>query len=294
MTSSATQFMADGAPFTLEEVEAHPPEYSDDALALAFSSRHHDQLLYVPAWASWLRWDGTRWAKDDTLAVFSLARELCRAKAVDALLTEVKERTRLARGLTSASTVAAVERLARSDHRHARPPEAFDSDPRALNTPNGVIDLRTGLMRPHRRSDLVTKVTAVAPAGTCRRWIRFLLEITYGNRDLVRYLQRLIGYTLTGVISEHCFAFLWGPGGNGKSVLLSTVAAMLGDYATTSMADVFTVTHTDHHPTHLANLRGARMVVVAETEEGRPWAEARIKSLTGGDRITARVTRRPV
>ena len=108
---------------------------------------------------------------------------------------------------------------------------------------------------------------------------------------MVRYLQRFIGYTLTGVIDEHAFAFLCGPGGNGKSVLLATVAAMLGDYATTAMQDVFTVGRSDQHPTHLASLRGARMVLVTETEEGRAWAESRIKSLTGGDRISARVMR---
>jgi len=108
---------------------------------------------------------------------------------------------------------------------------------------------------------------------------------------MVRYLQRFIGYTLTGVIDEHAFAFLYGPGGNGKSVLLATVAAMLGDYATTAMQDVFTVGRHEQHPTHLASLRGARMVLVTETEQGKAWAESRIKSLTGGDRISARVMR---
>ena len=268
------------------------PAYSDDALALAFSGRHNGQLVFVPAWSSWLRWDGCRWLRDDTLRVFDLIRALCRDEAARAEAEE-KDGVAIAKSLTSASTIAAVERLARSDSRHARRAEDFDADPWALNTLAGVIDLKTGALRLHRRDDLFTKCTTVAPEPTMRprRWIRFLLEITQGDRAMVRYLQRFIGYTLTGVIQEHAFAFLCGPGGNGKSVLLATIAAVLGDYATTAMSDVFTIGRNDQHPTHLASLRGARLVAVTETEEGKAWAESRIKSLTGGDKISARVMR---
>jgi putative DNA primase/helicase len=196
-----------------------------------------------------------------------------------------------ARSLTSASTIAAVERLARGDRRHARSPDAFDVDPWLLNTKGGVVDLRDGQIRPNRPDDLFTKCTSVAPGGRCKQWLKFLMEITRGNRKQIRYLQRLIGYTLTGIVREHVFAFLHGPGGNGKSVLLSIIAEMLGDYAITAMEDVFVLGRTEQHPTHQAALRGARMVVVTETEEGRPWAESRIKALTGGDRSSARIMR---
>jgi putative DNA primase/helicase len=266
-----------------------PPAFSDDALALAFSARHDGQLLYVPAWGHWLRWDGGRWARDDTLSVFDLCRHVCREAAAEAKRLESGKH--IARKVASAPTVAAVERLARSDRRHVRASDDFDADPWELNTPGGVVDLRSGKMRPHRRDDLFTKVTGVQPEGKCPRWLRFLLQITQGDKALVRYLQRFIGYTLTGITSEQAFVFLWGPGGNGKSVLLGTIAATLGDYATTAMADVFTVTRSEQHSTNLATLRGARFVVVTETEEGRPWAESRIKSLTGGDRVSARVMR---
>lgn len=266
------------------EIIGEPPAISDDALALAFSTRHDGQLLYVPSLGTWLRWDGCRWKADDVLAVFNLARAVCREVSA---LEEGNKAVKLA----SAATVAAVERLARSDPRHARRMEDFDDDPWSLNTPAGVVDLRNGTIRPHRRDDLVTKVTAVAPGGTCRRWVRFLLEITNGNRAMVRYLQRFIGYTLTGTTREHAFMFLRGPGGNGKSVLLNTIAAALGDYATTAMGDVVTMGRNEQHPTHLASLRGARMVLVTEVEEGKPWAEARLKALVAGDKITARVMR---
>jgi putative DNA primase/helicase len=268
-----------------------PPQFSDDALALAFADRHVGQLLYVPAWSTWLRWDGCRWAKDDTLRVFDLVRELCRAQALVAEVEGGKAGKAIAKELTSASTIAAAERLARSDQRFARRSDDFDADPWALNTVAGVVDLRNGKLRQHRRDDLFTKATSVAPYGDCPRWLRFLNEITQGDTAMAAYLQRFVGYTLTGVIEEHAFLFLFGPGGNGKSVLLSTVAAVLGDYATTAMADVFTMGRSDQHPTHLASLRGARMVMVTETEAGRPWAESRIKALTGGDKISARVMR---
>jgi len=266
-----------------------PPAFSEDALALIFSAQHEGQLLYVPAWGHWLRWDGCRWARDETLSVFDLCREVCRDAAAEA--KQLEKGKPIARKVASAATVASVDKLARSDRRHARASDEFDADPWALNTPAGVIDLRTGEIRPHRLGDLFTKVTSVAPGGRCPRWLRFMVQITHRDKALVRFLQRLIGYSLTGITREHAFAFLWGPGGNGKSVLLGTIAAMLGDYATTAMADVFTVTRSEQHPTHLATLRGARFVVVTETEEGRAWAESRIKSLTGGDRISARVMR---
>jgi putative DNA primase/helicase len=269
-----------------------PPEFSEDALALEFSARYNGQLLYVPAWSRWLRWDGCRWARDDTLRVFDLARCICRAAGARAEAEiDGLAGVRLARAITSANTIAAVVRLAQADARHARGADAFDADPWVLNTLAGIVDLRTGLVRAPRQGDLMTKVTAVAPGGDCPRWIAFIKDITQGDAALAEYLQRWSGYTLTGIIREHAFLFAHGPGGNGKSVLLNTLAAMMGDYATTAMADVFTVEHYNQHPTALAALRGARMVVVNETEAGRLWAEARVKALTGGDRISARVMR---
>ncbi len=283
----------DDAGFTIQETtngqHILPPRFSDDALASTFSARHDGQLLYVPSWSSWLNWNGSKWAKDDVLGVYDAARIICREVAADA--AEQKGGESIAKAITSASTVSAVERLARSDPRHARTPDAFDADPWLLNTPGGVVNLRSGRLRPHNPDDMLTKVAGATPSGSCRRWIRFLIQITQGNRKLIRYLQRFIGYTLTGCITEHAFLFAYGPGGNGKGVLFSIIAAILGDYATTAMHDVFMVSRNDQHPTNLAALRGARMVAVTETEEGRQWAEARVKAITGGDKISARVMR---
>lgn len=165
-------------------------ELSDDAIALAFSARHGDDLLHVAAWGHWLRWDGARWARDTTLAVFDLARLICRQHAADA-----RDGTRVA----SAQKVAAVVSLARSDRRHAREGAAFDAAPWLLNTPGGVVDLRTGMTRAHRRGDLLTKVTGTAPAGDCPRWRAFLEEVTQGDTETVAYLQRWAGYMLSRI-----------------------------------------------------------------------------------------------
>jgi putative DNA primase/helicase len=288
MSPDAFDHLAD----VMEEAAERPPEFSDDALALEFSIHHDGKLLYVHAWLRWLRWDGCRWARDDTLRVFDLVRAVCRAAAARAEASvEGPAGMRLARAIASAKTIAAVERLARADLRHARRVGDFDADPWALNTPAGVVDLRTGEMRAHLPGDLHTKVTAVAPCGDCPQWLGFLKQITQGDEALIAYLQRSIGYTLTGIIREQEFTFVQGPGGNGKSVLLSTVATMLGDYVAVAMADIFTIGRYEQHPTGLAALCGARMVLVGETEAGHAWAEARIKALTGGDRMSARVMR---
>ena len=135
-------------------------------------------------------------------------------------------------------------------------------------------------------------MTAVAPAktATCPRWLQFLDETTGSDAELVRFLQQWCGYSLTGITREHALVFVFGGGGNGKSVFLNTVTGALADYAVTAM-QTFTASHSDQHPTDLAMLRGARLVTVSETEEGKAWAEARIKQLTGGDPISARFMR---
>ena len=101
----------------------------------------------------------------------------------------------------------------------------------------------------------------------------------------------MAGYCLTGVTTEHALFFLYGTGANGKSVFVNTLTAILGDYATVAAMDMFMATHGERHPTDMAGLRGARLVTSIETEQGRRWAESKLKALTGGDKITARFMR---
>jgi putative DNA primase/helicase len=197
----------------------------------------------------------------------------------------------LARSICSAKTIAAVERLARSDSRLAMTPDQFDRDPWLLNTPAGTVVLKTGLMREHRRKDYITKLTAAGPGGDCPLWRKFIDRITGGNAELAAFIQRMLGYSLTGSTQDHALFFCHGGGANGKSVLLGTVANILGDYHTTAPIETFSASQNDRHPTELAALRGAHLVTATETQEGRRWDETKIKLLTGGDRISARFMR---
>src|SRR6516164_2637112 len=161
-------------------------------------------------------------------------------------------------------------------------------------TMNATYDLRTGIGRPPDALDYITKKTAcaAAPAGTPHPlWSAFLDKVTAGNVELQKFLQRYIGYCCTGVTTEHVFVFAYGTGANGKGTFINTIKRIFGDYATVADMDTFLVTKNDRHPTDLAKLRGARLVVAQETQKGRRWDETKIKALTGGDPITARFMR---
>ena len=186
-----------------------------------------------------------------------------------------------------------VERFSRSARAFATTAENWDRDLFLLGTPGGVVDLRTGRMRAADPADRITKLAAVAPSTNtgCPRWIKFLHEATKGDEGLIRFLKQMCGYSLTGDTREHALFFVHGDGGNGKGVFINTITKILGEYATTAAMDTFTAGYGSRHPTELASLHGARLVTASETEEGRAWAEARIKALTGGDRISARFMR---
>lgn len=178
----------------LEDPLPDLPQFSEENLALRFTEKHAADLRYVDAWSKWMRWDGHVWRADNTLAVFDEARAVCRAAA-----GEVEgERQSTAVRVASAKTVSAVEHLARCDRRHAATGDQWDADQWLLNTPCGAVDLSTGTLRPSRREDYCTKSTAVAPAGDCPLWLKFLDRVTGGDGSLQAFLQRTAGYVLTG------------------------------------------------------------------------------------------------
>jgi putative DNA primase/helicase len=262
-----------------------PAEFSDDALALRFTDKLGQDARFVAAWNRWLFWDGSRWREETTLRGFDEARTVCR-EAAESCAVE-----RVATKVKSADTVAAVERLARADRRHAAMADQWDTDPWLLNTPGGTIDLRTGEMRPAMRSDYLTKSTAVAPDGACPLWLAFLERIFAQDAELIGFMRRSLGYALTGSTSKHALFFGYGTGANGKSTMLNTVTGILRDYAVVAPMETFTEARGERHPTDLAMLRGARLVTAQETEQGRNWAESRIKALTSGDPVSARFMR---
>ncbi len=283
----ASPIDSDDSQIDLEDGETRSPEFSDEALALRFAEMHADRLRYVAAWNRWLTWEGTRWRFDETLYVVNLARRICREASAAC------DKPKVAVSIASRKTSIAVEGLARADRRLAATVEQWDVDQWLLNTPGGVVDLRSGVMRPPRSINYMTKITGVAPDERCPIpiWLRFLERITRADAALIEFLRRVCGYALTGSVSEHALFFLYGTGANGKSTFLNAITGCAGDYHRTSPIETFTASATERHPTDLAALRGARMVTAVETEEGRRWAESKIKSLTGGDRIAARFMR---
>jgi putative DNA primase/helicase len=263
---------------------------AEDSIALLFAERHAHELRHVAAMARWLSYDGTRWTFDDTLHAFDRARVICREVATEC--------EKPATAVASAKTVAAVERLAKADRRLAATAAQWDANGWVLNTTGDEVaatfDLRIGNGRPPDPLDYITKKTACqcAAAGTPHPlWTAFLERVTDRNVELQDFLQRYIGYCCTGFTTEHVFVFAYGTGANGKSTFVNTIAGILGDYATVADMATFIASNAERHPTDLAKLMGARLVVAQETQKGRRWDETKIKALTGGDKITARFMR---
>jgi putative DNA primase/helicase len=256
---------------------------TEDGAAERFAYLYSGCLRYCHDTGAWFEWNGSVWQQNRTGLAFQWARELARtlAKSEPDKVRYVSSKVSFASG---------VERFARSDPVFAVTADFWNSDPFLLGTPAGTVDLRTGKLREPSPSDGITKSTAVAPTerADCPKWKAFLLTAMGGDDELIRFLQQFFGYCLTGDIREHALIFGYGGGGNGKSVLLNTVSRIAGTYATVAAMDTFTASPFDKHTTDLAMLHGARLVTASETEEGRRWAEARIKALTGGDPITAR------
>lgn len=270
-----------------------PPEFSDDALADTFARELSDRLRFVAPWGRWLTWNDQVWEHDETLRSIDFARRICRHAANDVLVRPdlaTKARS-IASSIASMRTIGNVERLARSDLRHAARANQWDADPWALNTPGGVVNLQTGMTRPARKDDYCTKITSVAPGGACPTWLEFLKTATDGDDELIGFMRRMAGYCLTGITREHAVFFVYGTGGNGKGTFLNTLQSILKDYASAASMDTFVEQKFNSHPTDLAALMGARMVTAQETEEGKRWNESRLKAMSGGDTIKARFMR---
>jgi putative DNA primase/helicase len=256
---------------------------TEDRVALAFAEQYKGQLLFDHDAGTWFRWSGSHWQRERTKIAFQWSRELARE------LSETNGKKRRT-SLGKTGFASGVERFAQVDRTFAITSDDWNHNPFLLATPGGTVDLRTGIMRVADPADRINQLTVVTPAVTedCPRWLKFLSETTGNDVTFMHFLWRWLGYCLTGDTREHALLFCFGSGMNGKSVFLNTVAGILGDYATVSSMTAFTASKNERHPADLAMLRGARLVVASETEEGHRWAEARIKQLTGGDRITAR------
>lgn len=280
-----------------------------------FARMHGGRLRYVHS-QGWLIWDGKRWASvargdQDAAAkavvaelyaeVAALAQRAAHAVSADSSLTDAATRAGglasalldHARKSSKASAIAAMIKLAQSEEPIAAAPQDFDRDPFVLNVANGTLDLRTGKLRPHRQSDMITKLAPVTydPDAPAKRWEAFLSRVL-PDPELLAWLQRYSGYALTGNVGEQALAFCHGGGSNGKNVYLDTVAGVMGDYAITAAPDLLLSKKGEAHPTEQADLDGARLVVCSEIDEGRAWNEALIKRITGDRTIKARKMKR--
>ena len=257
------------------------PEFSDDALALEFATRADDQFRWSPG-MGWMADDGVVWTRDKVMGRYSLARAVCRESSTHA--RSENEANRLA----SAKTVNAVLNLAQTDRRLVVPAAAWDADPLVLNTPAGVVDLLTGTLRP-RGQDYLTQAARVAPADApCPTWVRFINEVFNGDRDLIEFMRRAMGYCLTGDRREQVLFFWYGLGANGKSVLAEFLQWLGGSYTIKLPASALMQTKGERHPTEMAQLHGKRFAVSSELNESDFFNESLIKELTGDATLRAR------
>lgn len=301
-----SRLVSEAEPLDLSHVEAEV-KHSTVVLALPEAEnltdlgnarrlvRHHARdLRYCHPWDKWLIWDGRRWTPDTTGNIVRRAKDTVAALYREAAeIEDLKERQRLvAHALRSESDsrLRAMIRLAESEPGIPVLPDDFDADPWSLNVQNGTLDLRTGELRPHSRDDLMTKVVAAEyrEDASCPLWTAFLERIMGGNEALIAYLQRVVGYALTGDTREQCLFMLYGTGANGKSTFLETLRALFGDYGQQADFSTFLYSKDDRVRNDIARLMGRRFVAAIEADAGRYLAEVLVKQLTGSDTIAAR------
>ena len=262
--------------------------------ALRLVQRHGGDLRYCYPQSKWYVWDRSRWARDDTGEVHRYAKDTVRtiyAEAAEADDADTRKKlSSHAMKSEAEPKIAAMISLARSEPGIPVLPKQLDADPWLLNVQNGTINLHTGELREHRPEDLITKLAPVTYdlKAACPRWLAFLDRIMDANTSLIDYIQKALGYALTGDVSEQALFFQHGTGANGKTTLMETVLALLGDYGKQAAPGLLTVKRGETHPTEIADLAGARFVASVEVDEGRRLAEALTKWLTGGDRVKAR------
>jgi len=286
---------------------------SDDALAGGFVAQFSNSIRYNAQLGQWFVWNGKLWEIDyrsradwrcleflratvDELSV-SIAKAL-RAKSRFKTPTEEEKAeaseaaANIAVSLLSASRLKNVMHIAQRHKKITMDINSWDADPWLLNTPNGTVNLKTGELRKHDPLDYMTKTTSTDVNFTePELWLTFLHRITNGNSEHIAYLQKILGYSLVGLVKENRMWFFYGTGANGKSVLLNTAYHILGSYARWANSSTFMRTFGQQHPTELADLCGARLVMCGETSRNHQWDEERIKSITGGEPIKARFMR---
>lgn len=266
-----------------------PPGFSDQELAQVCAEKYKDVLRYTALRSTWMWFDGKRWQEEKTLLAFDLV-----ANALREVAGRLREKDKKYRAeLLSARKRASVENMMRHDRRMAATMEQWDTHPWLLQTPAGIYDLRSGENIGFDAEKYLTQMTAVAPDWNMPTpiWDKFLDWATCQDVEVAKFLMRVMGYALTGVTSEHALFFWWGLGGNGKGVIIHVMEDIMADYACPTSVETFVEQKTPQHSTEIAKMHNARLVVATETEKHHTWAAARLKTLSGGDRQSARFMR---
>lgn len=275
-------------PETGEVRRKHP--LTDVGNAERLVSMFSGQMLWCHPFGCWYVWDGTRWVRDESggAPVYQRAIETVRAMK-ESNSDDVRK---WGGKCESKSRLNAMVELAKVLPGVAILPSQLDRDDWLLCVQNGVVDLRTGTLMPHDKGRLITRLcnTSYEPEAECEALTSFLVD-RFPDPGTLEFVVRSIGYTLTGSIREEVFLFIYGPGGRGKSTLAETVAATMGDYAVSLPTEALLIRNNDQIPNDIARLKGARLALAAETDDGRRWNEPLLKRLTGGDTISARFMR---
>lgn len=265
---------------------------TEKMLADRFARSDSGSFRYNATRGRWHVWTGQHWKVDEKSEVIERIGNFCREMTVGLS-------PKLAAPLLKFSTVANVEKYARVNGLFSVTAADFDTDPWLLGTPGGTVDLRTGILRPADPSDMISRLTAVAPIPLdsfdperdCPRWMAFLRQALNGDAELIGFMARWMGYSLSADTREEALLFVHGPSGAGKGTFVNTMADMLSDYAIEIPAETLMASRFDRHLTEIARLDGARFGYSSETQEGRAWNESRVKQLTGRDKMTGNFMR---
>jgi len=275
--------------------EARAKNYTHQTAAEILIARFKDMIRYNAERKAWLRYDGTRWNFYSPGGIRPLLRDTIRELYISVAKREPEARSaahKQLKLLENSMTQRNILEMASTYPEVIVSQGQLDCDIYLLNLANGTLNLKTGTLQEYKPSDYITKKCPVSfdPLATCPTWLAFLDKIMDGNQEMVGFLQRAIGYSLTGDISEQCFFVCYGTGANGKSTMMNVIKSLMGDYGIQADPRVLMVREKESSgPTpELARLAGARFVATSEAEDGQRFAEAQIKLMTGSDPITAR------
>ncbi|WP_222124086.1 DNA primase family protein, partial [Bacillus toyonensis] len=235
----------------------------------------------------WYIWDGKRWRVDTKKEIERITAKVLRSLSKSEDESEIKWARMCERRNVRMNSIKDLMPLVPG----AR--EDFDRHKYVLNVANGMVDLQTGQLRPHNRDVYLSKITNVTfdEQAKCPEWLKFLEQIFQGNQELMDYMQRLMGYSLTGEITEQIMVFLIGGGSNGKSTFINIIKDLMGDYGKQAKSDTFIKKKETGANNDIARLVGSRFVSAIESEDGERLSETFVKQITGGEPILARFLR---